>query len=55
MAWAIDPKGKFAYVTNQGSANVSAYPIIATSGALTPVAGSPFAAGSGPVWGDGRS
>jgi hypothetical protein len=35
----------FAYVANQGSNDVSAYTINATTGALTPVTGSPFAAG----------
>ena len=39
---------QFVYVTNFGSKNVSAYKINATSGALTPVAGSPFGAGSEP-------
>ncbi len=48
-AVAVDPTGKFAYVTNCVSGNVSAYTIDATSGALTPVAGSPFAAGDGPT------
>ncbi len=43
------PAGPFAYVSN-GSANVFAYTISATTGALTPVAGSPFAAGTNP-WG----
>ncbi|MGC2405347.1 MAG: beta-propeller fold lactonase family protein, partial [Candidatus Cybelea sp.] len=43
---AVDPKGKFAYVSNHDSDNVSAYTINAGSGALTPVTGSPFAAGS---------
>ncbi len=40
---------EFAYVANFGSSSVSAYGIDAKSGALTQVAGSPFAAGSGPV------
>jgi 6-phosphogluconolactonase len=44
----VDPKGKFIYVTNNGSNNVSAYKI-ASSGALTPVTGSPFATDLGPV------
>lgn len=35
--------GRFAYVTNRGSSSISAYAINASSGALTPVAGSPFA------------
>ena len=34
--------GQFVYVANQGSGNISGYSINATSGALTPVAGSPF-------------
>jgi Lactonase, 7-bladed beta-propeller len=38
---------QFAYVTNDGSDNVSAYKI-ESSGALTPVAGSPFGAGTFP-------
>ena len=38
---------EFAYVTNFGSKNVSAYSI-ATSGALTTVTGSPFEAGTNP-------
>jgi 6-phosphogluconolactonase len=50
---AIDPSGKFAYVANAywGSSygNISAYQINAHSGALTPVQGSPFTAGGGPV------
>jgi hypothetical protein len=39
---------RFAYVPNIFSNNVSAYTIDATTGALTAVAGSPFAAGSWP-------
>jgi hypothetical protein len=46
---AVDPKGKFAYVTNGNSANtVSAYRIGA-DGSLTQLSGSPFAAGNFPV------
>ena len=45
---AVDPSGKFAYVANSNSNNVSAYAIDAASGALTPVKGSPFAAGITP-------
>ena len=45
----VDPEGKFAYVANLGSNNVSAYTIDANTGALTMVAGSPFGAGSKPV------
>ena len=46
---AADAAGKFAYVTNEGSNNISAYAINSASGALTPVPGSPFAAGKGPT------
>jgi DNA-binding beta-propeller fold protein YncE len=44
---AVDPTGKFAYVANAFGNNVSAYSIGA-NGALTPVTGSPFAAGTAP-------
>ena len=51
---AIDPSGKFAYVANNGTVSgkpgsVSAFTINPRSGALTPVQGSPFAAGSNPL------
>ena len=42
-----DVADEFAYVTNFGSKNVSAYSI-AAGGALTPLAASPFAAGTDP-------
>ncbi|MGA8534083.1 MAG: beta-propeller fold lactonase family protein [Candidatus Tumulicola sp.] len=44
------PEGsvQFAYVANFGSNDVSAFSVDATSGALTPVAGSPFKAGTAP-------
>ena len=45
---AVDPTGKFAYVANPGSNNVSGYTINATTGALTAIAGSPFPAGASP-------
>jgi len=41
-------KPKFAYVANQGSNSVSAYTIDNATGALSPVPGSPFAAGTNP-------
>lgn len=49
----VDPSGRFAYVANGGdlnssSHNVSAYTIDAATGALSAVAGSPYAAGSNP-------
>jgi 6-phosphogluconolactonase len=40
---------RFAYVANRGSNNVSAYSVDASTGALTAIAGSPFAAGTLPV------
>ncbi len=39
----------FAYVANNSSKNVSAYTIDGTTGALTPVVGSPFPAGLFPI------
>ena len=47
---AIDPKGKFVYVTDLTFGVVYAYTIDARSGALTPVAGSPFATGDDPYY-----
>ena len=47
--WSLtDPSGKFVYVANASSSNISVYVIDASSGALTAVGGSPFAAGSLP-------
>jgi DNA-binding beta-propeller fold protein YncE len=49
LAVALAPlRAQFAYVTNERGNNVSAYSIGA-DGALTPVPGSPFLAGSLPV------
>ncbi len=56
LSVTVDPTGKFAYVANcgivcfggSGPGNVSAYTIDATTGALTPVVGSPFPAGAAP-------
>ena len=46
---AVDPSGKFVYVSStQPSPEISAYAINASTGALTPIPGSPFAAGAGP-------
>jgi 6-phosphogluconolactonase (cycloisomerase 2 family) len=51
----VDPSGQFAYVANNNSNNVSAFTINSTSGALTSVSGSPYAAGVNPysvtTWG----
>ena len=44
----INPQGTFAFVANENSADISVYAINATTGVLTPVAGSPFAAGDVP-------
>jgi 6-phosphogluconolactonase len=45
---AVDPAGKFAYVTNDGSNDVSMYTINATTGALTSIG--TIAAGTEPVF-----
>ena len=60
LSVAVDPKGRFVYAGNYGNGagtagsnglgSVSAYTIDATTGALTPVSGSPFAAGYGVNW-----
>jgi DNA-binding beta-propeller fold protein YncE len=42
-------RGQFAYVANFESNNVSAYSIDGSNGTLTPIPGSPFAAGSNPI------
>jgi 6-phosphogluconolactonase (cycloisomerase 2 family) len=42
----VDPTGKFAYVVNHGASTVAGFTINATTGALTPIAGSPFAVGA---------
>jgi 6-phosphogluconolactonase len=39
---AIDPLGKFVYVANLNSRNITGYAISAITGGLTPVPGSPF-------------
>jgi 6-phosphogluconolactonase (cycloisomerase 2 family) len=44
----IDPAGQFAYVANENSNDISVYAVNATTGALTQVARSPFAAGVNP-------
>ena len=44
----VDPSGNFAYVSNSGPGNISAYTINQTTGALTTVSLSPFTAGSYP-------
>ena len=46
---AVDPKGKFAYVTNAGDNTVSGYGLDPLTGALTSLPGSPFGAGTNPI------
>ncbi len=46
-AVAATPNGQFLYAANPGSNNISAF-AIAANGALSPIAGSPFAAGGIP-------
>ena len=41
----VDPTGSYVYVANKGSNNISGFALTATSGALTAIAGSPFASG----------
>ncbi len=49
---AMDPAGKFLYAANYqgggGASNLSGFTVDANSGALTPIAGSPFPAGVSP-------
>ena len=45
---ALDPAGQFLYVVNAGSASVSGFRFDGFTGGLTPLAGSPFAAGNSP-------
>jgi len=48
VSMVVDPVGKFIYVASQGDGTVSAYAGDPAKGSLTPIAGSPFAAGRGP-------
>lgn len=45
---AIDPSGRFAYLPSAGSSLIYAMAIDPTTGALTPVPGSPFPSGASP-------
>ena len=49
ISLAVDPSGKFVYVANILSKNISAYRINGTTGALAPIPGSPFPAGVAPA------
>jgi 6-phosphogluconolactonase (cycloisomerase 2 family) len=44
----LDPTGKYLYVANNTDSTISAYNVNASSGALTEMNGSPFAAGAAP-------
>jgi 6-phosphogluconolactonase (cycloisomerase 2 family) len=46
---AVDPSGKFAYVANFGSNDVSMYTVDAATGALKPIGSGTVTAGVGPV------
>jgi 6-phosphogluconolactonase (cycloisomerase 2 family) len=43
----VDPSGSFVYVTLPAAGQVAGFSINASSGVLTPISGSPFAAGNG--------
>jgi 6-phosphogluconolactonase (cycloisomerase 2 family) len=44
MSAAVDPNERFVYVANEGSDDVSGYSINQTTGALTTLQTSPYAA-----------
>jgi len=46
---AADPTGRFVYVENADSNDISGYSVNATTGVLTPLPGSPFPAGRDPT------
>jgi 6-phosphogluconolactonase len=48
ISLAVDASGQFVYAANYNSNDISAYTVDAATGALAPVAGSPFAAGTQP-------
>jgi 6-phosphogluconolactonase (cycloisomerase 2 family) len=47
VAITVDPLGRFVYMANYGSKDVSAYSIDPATGSLAAIRGSPFAAGRG--------
>ena len=47
---AVDSSGKFLYVTNQFSNNVSAFAVDQSTAKVTPISGSPFATDPGPTF-----
>ncbi len=48
VALAADPGGKFLFVANHASNNISAYTIDGSTGALTAISGSPFSTAASP-------
>ena len=48
IGFVLDPSGQFAYAANDNSGDISGYAVDATTGALSPISHSPFAAGSEP-------
>jgi 6-phosphogluconolactonase (cycloisomerase 2 family) len=49
VALTLDASGRFAYVANLGSDDVTLFAVDSNTGALTPV-GPPVHAGTGPAW-----
>ena len=47
---AVAALGQYLYVANLGSSNISVFTVDATTGVLTQVTGSPFTAGSAPLF-----
>ena len=47
MAVTVDPAGKFLFVANSVSSDVSVFSIAANTGVLSQVTGSPFPTGAG--------
>jgi 6-phosphogluconolactonase (cycloisomerase 2 family) len=45
----VDPSGRYLFVGNSRSNNISAYLINSKTGALNPIAGSPFTDGNSPL------
>ncbi|MGA2102582.1 MAG: hypothetical protein ABSG34_15860 [Candidatus Sulfotelmatobacter sp.] len=49
MGIVVDTSGSFVYLATRSSNQVVAFSIVAPSGVLNPVSGSPFSAGNGPI------
>src|SRR6202163_796180 len=46
---AVDPTGRFIYVVNSSSNDITGFSVNASTGILTPLPGSPFVTGNNPV------